>query len=444
MQSKFFPSLNDDSDVPSDKIISKEQKVGNVIKSSWTDPKTNHVYEITEKGAKGPDADYSVEYRAKEIALNRAKQYEEKPTILEESPETQEPEPDTNPIVLETKLRERALREARFEISTLPSRDKLPRFETDDDIPEPEGHFNRRGYNEINRTYTAPSDALMYGIGTAQSRPRPEIANSEVSKSKPEHVYVGPEKSTTIAMKAVFRNMMGTIQKGKNRVEVEVSNKPEIETMISSIVNSGIEKSWTPPDTLVMPTKPDAVAITVGKRALDSIQAFRNVPEVSSLSNSEKDSLILAIGRAMLNLAVSPSTDKQKLFTKITEEEPLVHDTLKKKILSAIDPQVVLKSLGPELTAMAFKQENKLNTNVRPSDPQNAMKKSTPSVLQAPTNSRTEPNSRPMFGANDSGFMERNQMKEIREDLRKDIPQKPPVLEYNFSTNRNKINYWKE
>jgi hypothetical protein len=103
---------------------------------------TNHIYEVTERQALGPNADFSTEQRAREMALERIRSLENPEVRRDRREEVfQEPEAEPDTIDLETKFRERALREARFELSMAPTNEKEPNYEDDRYIMQPERPF---------------------------------------------------------------------------------------------------------------------------------------------------------------------------------------------------------------------------------------------------------------------------------------------------------------
>ena len=419
-----------------------------LVKSTWTDPKTQHTYEITETAAKGPDADFSVDQKARELALQRAKTWdspsEPRSRRYMDEPETNEPEPDANPVLMETSLRQRALREARFELSQMPSTEKPLRDDLDEDgVPFPERKFNMRGFNEETRRISAPADVLLHGVSSVSTKPRFEDTQNS-QKVKPEIVHVGKDK---VAFQSVFRNMMSSLVKDKVRnTSTDPSNRTEVESMIRGMLDAGLDKSWTVPENIPVPQKPDAVAITVGRRALDSISAFKNVPEISNLSNSEKDQLMLAIGRAMLNLAISPSADASKPNHKITEDAPQINDILKKKILACIEPSVVSKALGPELTSMVFK-EKAMASQVRPAEGQSKAKQA-PVWNQAVPKETVEGRTRALRPTSESFGARSVTFDAMTDEIERQIPIKSNSMDISFATKRlpasNLLNMFKE
>jgi hypothetical protein len=120
-------------------------------------------------------------------------------------------------------------------------------------------------------------------------------------------------------------------QKQKSEAELK---KYDVDGIVRSIVDSGYTKSWTAPD-VQRTIKPDAVAYTVGKRALEAVHAAKTMPELKTLSTKERDDLILSIGRTMLNVSMSGPT-AHKTVSKITENAPLVHDSIRKKIYATV------------------------------------------------------------------------------------------------------------
>ena len=357
---KYFTEVIEESPKA---VVMRAADEPETVKTLWTDPKTNHTYEIAEKKALGPNADYTMEQRARDIAMQRARQPEtrDREARDREAPSRHVPESDFADY--ETELRKRALRDARFELAG--TREKaLPEEDLDEDgIRKPEMPYNMRGLNEDIRYYNAPKDALLWGVGPASSRPKAEGPNiTNATRPIASELNLRADKQI---VQQVFRSMMSTVPSEKGRgTMTETSKKQEIESLLRNLVDSGIDRSWTAPETL-KEAKPDAVAISVGRRALECINTAKTVPELMNMSTSEKDSVMLAVGRAMLNLAVTgPAAAK----TSSSVENPLVNDITKKKILSALDSSVVMKALGPELMAMTLRTDKPVNTLVKPAD----------------------------------------------------------------------------
>jgi hypothetical protein len=292
----------------------------------------------------------------------------------------------------------------------------------------PNDRLNMRGFNEDHRNYKAPVDVLLHGIGTAPSRPRPEALQG-TEKQKPENVHASKDK---VAFKAIFRNMMATVPNAKNRTgAVEVSQKTETESLIRGILDAGLDKAWNSPDHL-RDARPDAIAVSVGKRALESVTALRSIPELTQLSTSERDSLILSIGRAMLNLAVTAPNQASKQMPG-TQETPLINDIVKKKVLACMDPVVVMKALGPELSAMVYRNENNPNNQVRAPEG-SAQSKRLPSTIQGTKATTAQPVARAQKGAMETFF--RDNTSDIKEEIVVQKKEQAPVLDLNFMNKR--------
>lgn len=430
------------------------------IKSVWTDPKTGFQYEVFDKPANGPDADFSLEQKTRDLAMERAKSWEtrrgdtddyERPVIRPEEPMADDdgpdgpngPEADPNPTAFETRLREKALRDARFELSLGPM-GETPFAQRDMDgidvdaegFRKPEGQYNRHGFNELFRNLEPNEDALAHGIGRAAVKPRPEETTAGGrARNKPEHVHVAEDR-TSIALKTVFRNMMGgTAARSAPGSVHNISTKPEIDTLIRTVVDSGLDKAWTAPETMERPRNHDAVAVTVGRRALEGISAFKSMPEVVNLSNNERDNLVLSIGRAMLNLAVTAPTQGDK-GRHATSSEPVVNDVIKKKILACMDPSIVMKALGPELAALAFREDKTPSSHVRLPEGE-ARAKRIPENVPAPRE-RVEAAPRAFHGGSDgfSRFFGAESVGDLHEELHVSRPEKPAAVDMNYMSAR--------
>jgi hypothetical protein len=394
---KYFTEVVDDSP----KVVPlTDKQEPELVKSLWTDPKTNHTYEITEKKALGPNADYSMEQRAREIAMQRARQQEPPRRDEQRDQATTRYVPESDFVDYETELRKRALRDARFELGN--TREKaLPEDVDEDGIRKPEMPYNMRGLNEDIRFYNAPKDALLWGVGPASSRPKAEGPNiTTAQRPRPEDLSIKADKQV---VSQVFRSMMASIASEKTRTTgAEASKKQEIEGLLRNLVDSGIDRNWTAPETL-KEAKPDSVAISVGRRALECINTAKTVPEFMNMSTSEKDSIMLAVGRTMLNLAVTGPTANK---TSSDVESPLVNDITKKKILSALDSSIVMKALGPELMAMTLRTDKPVNTLIKPAEG-NARNKVLPTV-ETGTRKTTETQARAQKPSMETFFRDDN------------------------------------
>jgi hypothetical protein len=351
--SRFFPKLDDSAT-----HTQSEQKF-----KLWYDPDGSE-YKIPAKTV-APDTDDSADLRARDYAMSRSVPFEynnstEKREVLIEPEDTK----------LTERLRRNALAEARM---------KMLQEEVNDperEEKEPEPKFNMNGSVEASRRY----DSLGIRVNAAepaQSRPRPAV---DSLMAQTEHIAIPDDKSVSV-LKSVFRNL--TADPGsKPRTEQDQSRKAELDKVVRAVLDSGFSKPWTPPETLSRPMKPDAVAYGVGKRALETIQAFKTVPELKNLSVKERDELMVSIGRTMLNVAIVGPT-APKTMSKHTENSPLSNDSVRRKILASIHPEVMKKALGPELLQLSLKDAASLN-QVRA--PEGTKPKSTPDTLHAIVN----------------------------------------------------------
>jgi hypothetical protein len=112
---------------------------------------------------------------------------------------------------------------------------------------------------------------------------------------------------------------------------------------------------------------------------------------------------MLAVGRTMLNLAVTGPTANK---TSSDVESPLVNDITKKKILSALDSSIVMKALGPELMAMTLRTDKPVNTLIKPAEG-NARNKVLPSV-ETGTRKTTETQARAQKPSMETFFRDDN------------------------------------
>jgi hypothetical protein len=341
--SRWFPKIDIDAEVEITRPVEvpkEDLKDTKLI----TDAKQN-TFKIKQTKV-APDADYSTEDRVRDIALQRAKLWDYQEKVPEEKRDILIESED---FTLQDRLRRTAISEARMELHAMPSRDPLEKEEAY------ERPFNMRGFNEERRFFDTLGQRDAHEPETTRPLPAAVVARL----APVEHIHLPDDKQTT-AFKAVFRNLMGIpAQKQKSEAELK---KYDVDGIVRSIVDSGYTKSWTAPD-VQRTIKPDAVAYTVGKRALEAVHAAKTMPELKTLSTKERDDLILSIGRTMLNVSMSGPT-AHKTVSKITENAPLVHDSIRKKILATIDPEIMKKALGPEWVQISQKN-NIVNATVR-------------------------------------------------------------------------------
>jgi hypothetical protein len=348
--SRFFPKLDEQAPEP------PKYK-------AWSDSDGNE-YKVPHKTV-APDTDDSADFKAREYAMSRSMPFQyDNPTDKREVVI----EPEDNKVV--ERLRRGALAEARMKMLSEEVNDP----ERDEKEPEPK--FNMNGSVEATRRY----DNLGIRVNAAepaQSRPRPAVDSMTVQT---EHIAIPDDKSVSV-LKAVFRNL--TADPGaKPRTDQDQSRKAELDKVVRAVLDSGFSKPWTPPETLARPMKPDAVAYGVGKRALETIQASKTIPEFKNLSTKERDELMVSIGRTMLNVAIVGPT-APKSASKHTENAPTSNDSVRRKILASIHPEVMKKALGPELLQLSLKDAASLN-QVRA--PEGSKPKSTPDTLHAIVN----------------------------------------------------------
>jgi hypothetical protein len=348
--SRWFPKVEDfESDTPEVKAermeTLKAELKTELAETKLVTDKNNNTFKIKQTKV-APDADYSTEDRVRDIALQRAKLWE----YQEKKPDEQRDIViETEDFTLQDRLRRTALTDARMELHAMPSRDPLEKEEVR------ETPFNMRGFNEERRFFDSLGQRDAHEPETTRPLPAAVVARLAPVESIPI-----PEDKHTTAFKAVFRNLMGIpAQKQKSESEMK---KYDVDGIVRSIVDSGYTKSWTAPD-VQRTIKPDAVAYTVGRRALEAVHAAKTMPELKTLSVKERDELILSIGRTMLNVSMTGPT-ASRIGARITENAPLVHDSIRKKILATIDPEIMKKSLGPEWIQIS-QRNNVVNATVR-------------------------------------------------------------------------------
>lgn len=340
--SRFFPKLSDDdltAEVAPEVPPGKRQ-----ITKVWTESDGNK-YKATHTVTE-PDADYSADIKAREMAMKHSA-----PFKYEATDERREILIEPEDLRAQERLRKSALRDIRAQLQHQPIADPVR-----DERPL-EAKFNMTGLHEKDRLFETMGIRTEAAEG-AESRPRPNpVMGASVT---PELVHI-PEEKTTNVMRAAFRNLMGTPGE-KTKSDGPVAKRAEVDNVVRAVLETGVSKPWSPPDTMKH-LKPDAVAYSVGKRALESIHAFKTIPELKTLSTKERDDLMVSIGRTMLNVAISGPTSS-KPNEKMTENNALSNDSAKRKILASIHPEVMKRALGPELLQLSLR-DNRVSTNVR-------------------------------------------------------------------------------
>jgi hypothetical protein len=403
MPSKFFPTVDVEDLVDETPPHVQKPTVKPALEGPetalYTDKETLNVYKVPVSKV-APNADFSVEERSRELAMIREKAFEYNNVENEKREVILEPED----LSIQDNLRKLAMRDARNEINAMPSRDPALRDET-----EPEKPFNMRGLNEDTRRYDLEKRALRTGAENAPSRPLPTMT-APAPVAKTEHIYL-PDDKNVAALKVIFRNLMGT-PGSKVRATNDTSGKVELDALVRSVLDSGISKKWTPPDMIQTAAKPENVAYAVGRRALEGMSALKNMPEIRTLSSKERDELIMSVGRTMLNVAITgPAGAKNS--SKITENAPMVNDSVRRTILATLNPTTVMQALGPELKNYAMREKAQ---TARVTVEAEARAKPTGNV--GATLDVQQPAARVMHGAQSSGTT-RSAPAEIRTEIHK-------------------------
>jgi len=368
--SKFFPKLSEEdlnTDAPDERPDERRTvddsknspKPKKKVTKLWTDEDGN-TYSKSQDVVE-PDADYSDDLKARELAMKRSM-----PFKYDNTEERREILIEPEDLTIQEKIRKTALRDIRSQMQNEAIADPVRHERPYED------KFNMTGLHETERKFD--SLGIRDGAEGAESRPRPTPMISAHVKTESVHI---PEEKTTNAMKAAFRNLMGNPGE-KTKSDAHVSKKAEVDNVVRAVLETGVSKPWTPPETM-RHLKPDAVAHSVGKRALESIHAFKTIPELKNLSNREKDDLMVSIGRTMLNVAISGPT-AAKPNEKITENASLSNDSAKRKILASIHPEIMKRALGPELLQVSLR-DNRVSNTVRAPEGQSKQKVTPETVL---------------------------------------------------------------
>jgi hypothetical protein len=134
--------------------------------------------------------------------------------------------------------------------------------------------------------------------------------------------------------------MPGTLKNGPSENDRKLLQEPE--KIARRILDAGLVKPWTRNTEKSLSDridKPEDVAYTVGRKAVEHMMNQRMVPEILDLSALEREELTVAIGRTILN-SVLPS-QRQTGGPTIESFDALGKKELQKIFSAIISPRVL-------------------------------------------------------------------------------------------------------
>lgn len=338
------------------------------VEVPWTDKRTGATYMVRQPGPPKPQGDFRVDprvaesrYRAvmglSDVAADRM------PQELNE----EEPERMPNALEIETKARKRAMADARrenmFRATTERAEEHADFVDRGTHIEDPSGRIIESKYNTIGpygtedeRGPAPPAKAMpeaktllaahpeVVGAGARMQAPGPDAFQERLNKK------YGLQVLLTEAYRGLFGS--GVADHIMTRAQV-ADRRPGFErpTVSHVIMDLGLMKPWNAPrggpTNADRPLKPDATALAVGHRAIETILAKKTAPEILELPKAEKDDLAIALGRTILNaMSVLPNrTDRPDSV------ETKWRDEIQAVVASAVDPQILKGLVAPEALA---------------------------------------------------------------------------------------------
>ena len=325
------------------------------IDVTWTDKKTGAVYKSTEKAVKGPQGNFGVgaaqaDLRYRAVMGLPTNQFS---TDRPDDPfagDRLAPEPVVSEMDIQNKIRERAVFDMRREMATTATREPVS------------GDFEDRGdfFEDSTGRIRDKTFGTVGPFGTEETRqsaPPSKLTRETLTKTSSAVYHKGlerPSKPETIgklsdkvqvlygtAFRGLFGN--GVVDHVVTRSSNDRPMLREPTAVAHAMMDTGLMKPWVPPNTKTdAPSRPEQTEYAVGARALETLRTRNVVVDTLDLPKAERDDLIKAIGRTILNaMTLLPSGNADR-----PSHEAHVRDEVQASIASAIEPNL-LKGLVP-------------------------------------------------------------------------------------------------
>jgi len=360
---KYKDAFKDNfQDIEAPKVQVRPVTIPQFIESRYVDKRTGAEYIVKEPTVSKPDGDFRVSSQEANERFNSlmgisrtAEMYDLSNGIPEVQFDTLEPEPFMNETLLQPAFRRRANEDLQRTIQFMPSTD-VPKWasselETNDDFTINENGqikdkpFNTEGLYGTEKVRHMPKSKMPDNRADLVKE-KPNFTAAYKHKTKPEVIEDRmAEPKMQIILSKLFHgllaaNMPGTLKSGPSENDRKLLQEPE--KIARRILDAGLVKPWTRNTEKSLSDridKPEDVAYTVGRKAVEHMMNQRMVPEILDLSALEREELTVAIGRTILN-SVLPS-QRQTGGPTIESFDALGKKELQKIFSAIISPRVL-------------------------------------------------------------------------------------------------------
>jgi hypothetical protein len=358
-----------------------------MVESSWVDKRTGAEYRIKEQRPE-PDGDFRVtseeaSSRYRSIMGLPQNRFFQEPSDFEDD---RKPEPAVMTHEIESNVRRRILGDVRRQQYFGPTNEPVVTNEWidhEDYSVDPHGRVrdkpaNREGpYGKVADIGTIK----VQGPRETAVAERPSVDGVKKTTTRPDILEdrLEERRGTQVLLANAFRGLFGAqvadhIINTASHDARQTFDRPVVSRMI---MDAGLMKPWMPKENLgEQRIKPDALVIQVGQRALQTLMRGPLASELQDLPKYERDDIILALGRTILN-AVAPSQSSDR--PSIESSSKL---DLQKTIALALSPNIIAGLVPPELLDTPLRDQMTMARVAGPTQ------KAVPYVERAPVESK--------------------------------------------------------
>jgi hypothetical protein len=351
------------------------------VEMPYRDEKTGAEFRIRERVPEGPQGDFRVSQDEAQSRFNLLMGHSnnsrgpiqglQRPLENPFQDERFESEPSVNQAEIDRKIRDRAF----FDISREQALRPTSEPNVDDSTTfEDHGSFVTDGLGRI-RDKPAGFTRGPFHVDDERAAPVPAKFTKESNVKAGAHVTrepvtKGPQRSkdpleTRINAKSKLQLVLSNVYRGvfgesiadamMTRANI-TDRRPGFERPIvaHAIMDAGLVAPWSPPDANSSHSKdriqkPESVVYAVGARAIEALDAQKQVPELLDLPKAERDDITFALGRTILNALTTVPQQSAEKGRPETQFEAQGREELKKAISMTVSPQLLQGLIKPEL-----------------------------------------------------------------------------------------------
>ena len=348
------------------------------VETTWVDKRTGAEYRLKDSKPTGPQGDFRV---PKDIAEERYRTVMGLPSVSfgprpVENPfeqERLEPERAAQHRDVEETVRERITMDTRRQLAIQQTNEPAPWASNETGDIEDHGDYlidhhgrikdkpaNREGPFGKVKELPTPMNRPIFGEQTETVIKQNVNAIQNVPKKGQVSAFLEErlesKRGLQVLLTSAFRGLFGSqvadhiltrsINDGRETFDRPVLSK--------TIMDAGLMKPWAPHAAATgdRRIRPDLTAMEVGQRALRTLMKGPLAPEIQDLPKAERDDVVLALGRTILN-SVMPSKSGLR-----PEFEDSLKKDLTKSISLAISPAMVAGLVPSDLLDNRVKTQN--------------------------------------------------------------------------------------